>query len=71
MVDVKKPLVVGFLIFIGWLASSVIASFINGLIFAVFPFSGGLALVGTIISFLIFALILGSVVVWLLSKFGK
>ena len=70
MVDVKKALVVGFLIFIAWLASSVIASFVNGVIFAFLPFSGGLALAGTIISFLVFSLILGIVVVWLLSKFA-
>ena len=70
MVDIKKPLVIGFLIFIGWLAASVIASFINGILFAFLPFSGGLALVGTILSFLIFSLILGTVVIWLLSKFA-
>ena len=70
MIDVKKALVVGFLIFIAWLASSVMASFINGILFAFIPFSGGLALAGTILSFLIFAFILGVVVVWLLSKFA-
>ena len=70
MVDIKKPLVIGFLIFIGWLAASVIASFINAVLFAFLPFSGGLALVGTILSFLIFSLILGTVVIWLLSKFA-
>ena len=70
MFDVKKALVVGFLVFIAWLASSVVASFINGIIFAFIPFSGGLALAGTIISFLVFAMLLGVAVVWLLSKFA-
>ena len=70
MFDVRKAVVVGFLVFIAWLAASVVASLINGILFAFIPFSGGLALVGTIISFLIFAMLLGVAVVWLLSKFA-
>jgi len=69
-INIKEPLVVGFLVFIGWLAASVIASFINGILFAFVPFSGGLALVGTILSFLIFSLILGIIILWLVRRFA-
>jgi len=69
-INVKQALVVGFLVFIGWLAASVVASFINGILFAFIPFSGGLALVGTIISFLIFSLVLGVIILWLISHFA-
>ena len=70
VINIKQPLVVGFIVFIAWLAASVVASFINGILFAFIPFSGGLALVGTILSFLIFSLILGFLVLWLVRQFA-
>ena len=69
-INVKQSLVVGFLVFIGWLAASVVASFINGILFAFIPFSGGLALVGTIVSFLIFSMVLGIIILWLIRQFA-
>lgn len=60
----------GLLIFLGWVAATFISGFLNGFLFAVFPMSGELALVGDILAFAIFAIILGVLVVWLLAKFG-
>ncbi len=70
IINIKQPLVVGFIVFIAWLAASVVASFINGILFAFIPFSGGLALVGTIVAFLIFSLVLGFLVIWLVKQFA-
>ena len=63
---ILQVLFTGLLIFVGWLIASFVSGFINTLLLSFLPITG---MVATIVSMLVFCLILGFVVVWLLAKF--
>ena len=62
-------LIVGLLIFIGFVAASMVVGFIIMGVAMVFPFLAA-GLVGTIITFLITAIALGLTIPWLLRRFA-
>lgn len=63
-------LIVGFLIMLGYFAASFLAGIINGILFMFLPATGALSAVGLIISLVIFAFLLGAIVIFLIKKFG-
>jgi len=63
-------LIVGFLIMLGYFAASFVAGIVNGVLFMFLPATGALSAVGLIISLVIFAFVLGAVVLFLVKKFG-
>ena len=69
-VPVKQALWVGVLIMVGYFAASFLSGIINGVLFTFLPATGAIAAVGVLISLVIFAFILGFLVVLLLAKFA-
>ena len=63
-------LIVGFLIMLGYFAASFVSGIINGILFMFLPATGALSAVGMIISLMLFAFILGAVVMFLVRRFG-
>ena len=62
--------IVGGLIFVGYIIAALIAGFITSAIMMFLPALANVGLIGTIITFLILAVCLGLTIPWLLRRFA-
>ena len=69
--NLQHVALVGFLVMIGYFAANLIAGVIMMILTMFLPFSGELSIISAIISLIVFAFILGIIIVWLLAKFAK
>lgn len=66
----KHALWVGLLVMLAYFAASFLSGIINGVLFTFLPATGAIAAVGVLISLVVFAFIVGALVVVLLAKFA-